>query len=302
MPPVGRPGNDDLLRELVERAREGEAAAMEALVRELRDDVYALAVRMLWHPQDAEDATQEILLKIVTRLGTFRGDASVRTWAYRVAANHLLSTRRRGMERQGWTFEAFAEDLGRGIDGGGHERDDPQAGLLAEEVKIGCTLGMLQCLDRPHRLAYVLGDVFDLPSETASEIAGTSPATYRKRLSRARRRIRTFMGDHCGIVNESAPCRCAARVRPAVAAGRVDPAKPLFLGHERLGASPPISRAVRAMEDLHDAAAIFRSHPDFAAPDLLARSVTEAVRRAGDDLLRPEPGEEAGAGPAVSPP
>ena len=193
------------------------------------------------------------------------------------------------MERQGWTFDAFAEDLGRGLDTQAVEHGDPQAGVLAEEVKIGCTLGMLQCLDRSHRLAYILGDVFQLPSETAADVAGTSPATYRKRLSRARQRVRDFMARHCGLVNDDAACRCARRVGPATAAGRLDPASPLFTGHKRAEGAPAIRQAVRAMEDLHDAAAIFRSHPDFAAPEDLARSVTEAVRRASDDLLRVTP-------------
>ena len=285
MPPVGQRLDDGALRGLVDRSREGDARAVEELVGQLRDDVYALATRMLWHPEDAEDATQEILVKVITRLDSFRGEAAVRTWVYRVAANHLLTTRRRRMERQAWTFDAFAEDLARELDPPADQGDDPAAPILAEEVKIGCTLGMLQCLDRTHRLAYVLGDVFDLPSDTAADIAGTSPATYRKRLSRARQRLQTFMGTHCGLVNEDAACRCAARVRPAVAAGRVDPDRPMFAGHRRLPDAPPIARAVRAMEDLHDAAAIFRSHPNFAASDDLARSVTEALRRGGDDLL-----------------
>ncbi len=289
MSSVGRSPDDEALRGLVYQARQGDARAVEELVRHLRDDVYALAVRMLWHPQDAEDATQEVLVKVITRLDTFRGDAAVRTWVYRVAGNHLLTTRRRRMERQGWTFDAFAEDLGRGLDRQADEDGDPQAGVLAEEVKIGCTLGMLQCLDRPHRLAYILGDVFDLPSQTAADVAGTSPATYRKRLSRARQRVREFMARHCGLVNDDATCRCARRVAPAMAAGRIDPASPLFTGHRRAEVAPAIGQAVRAMEDLHDAAAIFRSHPDFAAPEHLARSVTEAVRRASDDLLRVTP-------------
>jgi hypothetical protein len=93
------------------------------------------------------------------------------------------------------------------------------------------------------------------------------------------------MSRHCGLVNEEAPCRCAGRVRPAIAAGRLDPARPQFAGHQRLADAPPIARAMEAMEDLHDAAAIFKSHPNFAPPERLARSVTEAVRRAGDDLL-----------------
>ena len=57
----GEPGLD----QLVEQAREGDEVALEAVVRALQDRIYNLALRMLWHPSDAEDATQEILLKVI---------------------------------------------------------------------------------------------------------------------------------------------------------------------------------------------------------------------------------------------
>ena len=171
-----RPSSPDPLAGLVERARDGDAAALDQLVRSVQDDVYGLAIRMLWDPHDAQDATQEILVKVVTRLDRFRGDSALRTWVYRVAVNHLLTARRRRVERRGWTFEAFAEDLATGLDiAAPAAASSPAEELLAEEVKVGCTLGMLQCLDRPQRIAYILGEVFGLPSETAALICATTP-------------------------------------------------------------------------------------------------------------------------------
>jgi len=79
---------------LVEQAKNGDPDALEALVRQIQDRIYGLAMRMLWHPQDAEDATQEILVKIVTHLGSFRNESAFATWCYRIAANHLLSLRK----------------------------------------------------------------------------------------------------------------------------------------------------------------------------------------------------------------
>jgi len=60
------------LDQLVEQAREGDEEALEAVVRGIQDRIYNLALRMLWHPSDAEYATQEILLKVITRLSQFR--------------------------------------------------------------------------------------------------------------------------------------------------------------------------------------------------------------------------------------
>jgi RNA polymerase sigma factor (sigma-70 family) len=288
MPPVnpGPQTREDPLRRLVERTRSGDAGALEELVRALRDDVYGLAVRMLWNPHDAEDATQEILVKVITRLDGFRGDSALRTWAYRIAVNHLLSTRRRRMERQGWTFDAFADDLAAGLDRHGPaEPAGPAEAVLAEEVKVGCTLGMLQCLDRPQRVAYILGEVFQLPSETGAAICDTTPAAYRKRLSRARTKVRAFVAEHCGIINPDAPCRCTRRVDAAIRAGRIDPAAPTFVGHPSLAAPPPITAAVAEMEDLHDAAALFRSHPDFAAPERVTQAVVQVVANRAPTLL-----------------
>ena len=80
---------------LVEAAKEGDRKALEDLISKIQNKIYGLALRMLYNPSDAEDAAQEILLKIITRLSTFRGESAFTTWMYRVAINHLLTLRRR---------------------------------------------------------------------------------------------------------------------------------------------------------------------------------------------------------------
>lgn len=268
------------LDELVDRVGRGDQAALDRLVREIGDDVYGLALRMLWHPQDAEDATQEILIKVVTRLSTFRRDASLRTWVYRVAANHLLDVRRSRLERQGWSFDAHAADLADGLSDAA-PADDPEQAVLAEEVKLGCTLAMLTCLNRPHRLAYILGDVFGVGSDDGAYITDATAAAYRQRLSRARRRIRNFLAGQCGIANPDNPCRCAGRVDRAVAMGRVDPENLLFAGHQARA-----RQAVDEMQNLHDVAALMRSHPDYAAPQRLKDAIADLVKSERLTLLR----------------
>ncbi len=260
--------------ELVDAAKEGDRAALEQLVRAVKDDVYGLAIRMLWHPADAEDAMQEILIKVVTHLSAFRGEAAFGTWVYRIAANHLLATRRRRAERTALSFDAFAADLAEGLDTAYDPRGVDEE-LLAEEVKIGCTQGMLLCLDREHRLAYVLGEVFELRSEQAAYILGIAPAAYRKRLSRARERIRSFMKGHCGLVDPGNPCRCRRRVGRAIAVGRIDRERLLFATHPRR--SETVRTAVGEMERLHAAAAIFRAHPDYQAPDSAIDTITQLL-------------------------
>jgi RNA polymerase sigma factor (sigma-70 family) len=275
---VGRvPGLDAAaVDRCVERALRGDQAALEALLGAVRDDVYNLAVRMLWHPADAEDATQEVLVKVATHLSGFRREASFRTWVLRIASNHLLTTRRRRAERERLTFPLFGAQLAEGLDEPVAAGADVDEGLLVEEVKIGCTQAMLLCLDRDHRLAYLLGSVFGLGGEEAAYVLGVEPAAYRKRLQRARDRIRSFMAGHCGLVDPANPCRCRRRLGRAVAAGRVDPGNLLFATHPRRDG--PLGRPIAEMEALHRAAEELHRAPAYAAPERLAEHLRRVLR------------------------
>jgi RNA polymerase sigma factor (sigma-70 family) len=242
---------------------------------------------MLWHPQDAEDASQEILLKVVTHLGTFRGESTFSTWVHRIATNHLLNVRKSRVERDAMTFERFGEQLADGLDEiAAPEAAGPDQALLEEEVKIGCTHGMLLCLDRDDRIAYVLGDVFGMRSEDAAEVLGVTPAAFRKRLSRARERLREFMRGHCGLISADAACRCQRRVRRAVEIGRVAPERLLFAG-QVVAPRPslPVIEQVGEMEELHDIAEVFRSHPRYVSRVQLVDDVRAILRSARHSLL-----------------
>lgn len=170
---------------LVTRATSGDAEALEQVVRLIQDPIYRLALRMLWRPADAEDATQEIMIRVITRLGSWRAEASLVTWAYRLGVNYLLNLRRRtALEQRQMTFDAFGDELLVGL--AAADYDGPDAALLADEIRLSCTQALLQCLDRLDRVTYVLGELFGLPSDQAAWIIDTSPAAYRKRLERAR--------------------------------------------------------------------------------------------------------------------
>jgi RNA polymerase sigma factor (sigma-70 family) len=214
------------LEELAVRAVAGDRNAAADIVRELERPIYALALRMLWHPQDAEDATQEIIVRTITRLSQFDFRSRLTTWAYRVAANYLLDVKKSCVEREKLSFDSFSQALLDGLSGDGPAETDQS--ILTEEVKVGCTLAMLQCLDRPHRLAYVLGEIFDLPALDAAAALSLEPAAFRKRLQRARTEIESFTRAHCGLVNGQAPCRCHLRVPAAMSLGRVRPGRPLL--------------------------------------------------------------------------
>src|SRR5258706_8330206 len=99
--------------ELAEGAKNGDRAALEQLVLRHQAWIYNIAVRMVFHPQDAEEVTQEVLIKVITKLSTFKGESKFRTWLYRIAANHVLNMKRRSAESRATTFA----DYGAAIQG-----------------------------------------------------------------------------------------------------------------------------------------------------------------------------------------
>src|SRR5882672_11053963 len=80
-----------------------------------KQDVYGLALRMLWHREDAEDATQEILVRVVTRLSQFDSRSRLKTWVYRIAANYVLDVKKSAVEQLKLSFEHLGEELGEGL-------------------------------------------------------------------------------------------------------------------------------------------------------------------------------------------
>jgi RNA polymerase sigma factor (sigma-70 family) len=265
---------------LVERAKEGDRVALENLIVGIQGRIYNLALRMLWHPTDAEDATQEILIKIITHLSQFRQESSFQTWCYRVATNHLLTTRKRRAEMYAYTFDKLEVDLATRMDEAALIPEDSlEQSLLLEETQWRCTLGILLCLDREHRLAYILGEIVDVSSDEGAFIMETTPANYRKRLSRARERMRGFMNGHCGLVNPSNPCRCQRQLG-------------YKLNHENLcskeawlfASKPQLQSEVRTrmteLQALDRTVALYRSQPQYAAPDQLIQSIKQLLSSA----------------------
>jgi RNA polymerase sigma factor (sigma-70 family) len=264
----------DELGALVERARAGDRDSLEQLVVQVQRPIYNLALRMLWHPEDARDATQEILIRIITHLGTFRGDSRFLTWVYRISANYLISTRASRVEAQGYTFQRFADELHEGLAAPIAASDEWPAdkALLLEEVKIGCMHALLTCLDRAHRLAYILGEILELDGGEAARILNISHAAFRKRLSRARNAIIEFTSAQCGLIDPGNDCRCARRLPQAQAMSRVNAAALLFARPGSARAFPEMLERVRRLEDVRRTAALFRCSPEAdPGPELLDR-------------------------------
>lgn len=268
--------------QFVEQAREGDEEALEAVVQALQDRIYNLALRMLWHPSDAEDATQEILLKVITHLSQFRQESAFMTWVYQIATNHLLTTRRRRAETTSLTFALIGDvleavDAERSLANSVLEsQDGVEQELLVKEIQLRCTLGMLLCLDREQRLAYILSEVFEVNSAQGASILTISASAFRKRVSRARARLRRCMEPHCRLVGEAQECNCLRHLDQRSSAEQRRLATLLAthpLGVSALQPDAGLLAQARELGQLERVAAIFRSHPSFAAPERLILAI-----------------------------
>jgi RNA polymerase sigma factor (sigma-70 family) len=219
--------------------------------------MYRLALRFLGNPDDAQDACQEILIRIVTRLGTFKGRSKFSTWAYTVAVRSLLRTKKRLYESAVQGAEQYAAALDAGLGDVDPTLEEAEYRLLSEEVRISCTYGMLLCLPRPQRAAYVLADVLGLTDGEGAEILGTSREAFRQRVSRARRTLRFVIDNRCGLVDPANPCRCGRQIASGEAAGILDRTRLPLARHPRQEARvwiEPVAKqldAVAAIGDLY---------------------------------------------------
>jgi len=121
--------------------------------------------------------------------------------------------------------------------------------------------GLLTCLDRSHRLAYILGEILEMDGVESANILNISPAAFRKRLSRAREAVIEFTRAHCGLVDPANACRCGRRLPRAQAMKRVDADALLFADEESARSFPATLDKVRRLEVVRRTAALYRSSP-----------------------------------------
>jgi RNA polymerase sigma factor (sigma-70 family) len=272
--------------ELALAAAAGDQASLERLLRKHQRWVYAVALRMMLNPSDAAEVTQEALLRVITRIGQFEGRSSFRTWAYRIVMNCFLDAKRGRLESVVTSFADYGEALDKIPFEALDEPPSPERTLLIEEAKLGCMLGMLLCLDRGQRIAFVLGEVFECPSPVAAEILEITPAAFRKRLERARTDLSAFMQEKCGLLNPANPCRCEKKTKGFIAAGWVDPRSLKFTAAHVRRIREDAPAHARTLDVVYEARAswLFRDHPMLDGPDVAAELTRllhdEAMQRA----------------------
>jgi len=257
----------------VNKANSGNKEALEMVVFEIKDMVYNLSLKMLLFPEDAKDATQEILIKVITHLSTFRQESNFTTWVYRVATNYLLTIKNKKSKEFVMSFEDYADLIDSGQSNVvSYTENEGLLLLLEEEVKVSCTHGLLLCLNKSSRIVYILGEILEFNSIEGAEILEISPDNFRKQLSRSRAKIRNFLQLKCGLVDKSNPCRCTKKIDFLIEENKIDPKELQFAQHSKRSIN-----LISKIEFLDDTVSLYRAVPDFKTPEVVIQEIRKII-------------------------
>ena len=259
----------------VKKAVEGDKQALEQIVNHVQDMVYNLAIRMLWHPEKAKDAAQEILIKVITNLSSYKHQSSLKTWVYRLAVNSLINYKK--AEKKHILFDDFADGLSQGFsDTINYTSNKAEQNLLVAEAKIGCSNAMLQCLTETERLIYIFGEILEFNSTDAAIVLELSPENFRKRLSRIRKKMNEFLNGNCGIVNPDKPCRCYKKVDYAISKKRIHPNNLLFVSNSQT------QELIQTIDRVENEVGLFLSNPEYESPIEILNEIRQVISASND--------------------
>lgn len=267
---------NETLTACIDSAIAGDRDSLETVISSVRDLIFNLSLRMLGTFHDAEDATQDILLKIITHLSSFKRESAFSTWVFRIATNHLINYKKHMFAQRPLSFAFYGDDIEHApVRDVPDLTQDVERSILAEELKLSCTNVMLQCLDTDSRLIFVLGTMFKVDSRIAGDILGITPEAYRQRLSRIRRKMAEFLSAYCGEYGNGA-CRCTDRVNYAIQSHRINPAALDYTGASEASMETCMDFK-QAMEEIDDLSVHFSFHKLYQSPEQITRFLTELL-------------------------
>jgi len=186
--PAQKQGNDSNEAELIERAKQGDAQAVQALYDKNRRRVYSLCLRMTANTAEAEDLTQEAFLQLYRKIGTFRGESAFSTWLHRLSVNVvLMQLRKKSLP------VVSLEETTQG------EEDTPKKDFGAEDLALAGSIDRLQLqkavddLPPGYRTIFVLHDVEGYEHNEIATIVGCSIGNSKSQLHKARMKLRDLL-------------------------------------------------------------------------------------------------------------
>jgi len=264
------------LEKLVKQAVKGDKKSLEEVAIQIQDLVYNLAIRMLWHPDDAKDATQDILIKVITNLGSFNHKSAFTTWVYRLASNNLINFKKKKFINS-ISFDEYELQLNQGLSNSlEYTTNKAEHNLLIQEAKIGCSNAMLQCLNKENRMAYIIGEILEFNSKEGAIILEITPENFRQKLSRARKYLHNFLHNNCGIVNHRNQCRCYKKVDNSIKHGFIQPNNLLFTKNTKN------TYLINAIENIENEVSLYQTNPEYSAPAILLSEVKRIINTANN--------------------
>jgi len=249
------------------------------LLRKAKDRVFTLSVKYLSDFSDAEDATQDILIKIIQNYHTLKEKDKFMHWATRIATNYLINLKEAHSKFRHLSFDIMEKDCN--IDLGNKDvfcfETEENERLLAE-LKIRCSQAMLMCLSAQDRMVYVLSSMFGINSVAGADMMGIAPDAFRKKLSRAKSKLKNFLQNNCGLVNENATCKCKRRVVYAMENNRIERNNFLFTSSKYLSQTLDVDAFIAGMEELEDYSDVFKSNPDYVLPGVFAENIIKKMQ------------------------
>lgn len=248
---------------LVDRVLEGDSKALNLLVDIHQAFIYNVAWKMTHSNEDALDLTQDVLIKVITKLSTFKKESAFRTWLYRIVFNEFLQSKRKQKEKVFPSFEEHDRQLNAVPDPELTPEEELELKDYTREVKFRCTSAMLICLDREQRLIYLLGDSFSIDHNVGAEIFGITPQNFRVKLSRARKELHNYMEYRCGLIKKSNPCRCSKKAKSALKMGALNENNLIFKTSYTKKIGDFVTENLDTITDVidHKYVEIFRNHP-----------------------------------------
>lgn len=179
---------------LIERLRNRDEAAFEEFVSQFERSIYNLALRQTGHPQDAQDITQEVFLRIYRGIANFRADAKLSTWVYQITLNACVDLTRRRVRHPELPLVVQNEDGDETMLDTPDETYAPEPlyerTALREQIADG-----LQKLSDEYRKILILRDVNGLSYDEIGQVLALPEGTVKSRLFRARDRLAAILRD-----------------------------------------------------------------------------------------------------------
>lgn len=179
-------------RRLIARLHAREEAAVDELAERYGPRIYQLALRQMKNPEDAEEVTQDVLLKVYRKIGAFRGDSALSSWIYRITFNTAMSRLRSSKLERAAQHRERRDDQGEGHKTTLQPADwshMPDEELLRAQLRRA-VMAAIQDLPEIYRVPVVLRDIEGLTTEEASTRLHVKDQTLKSRLHRGRLMLR----------------------------------------------------------------------------------------------------------------